>query len=129
MKGKNSSQESLRQDTRKEIKNLGEMRDKIERLEKCGIPRQRKDFEELRDGISDLLDDLLVEDRISMQTSHMIRIKLQRIDAQFDEMEKELSERAGEDNSFDRDKETQDSKLHVVQLMLSQIFPHLKKAI
>lgn len=129
MSSEQESKESLRKNTKEEIENLGRMREKMERLEKCGIPRQREDFDDLRDGISELLDDLLVEERITMQTSHMIRTKLQRISDYFDEMEQQESNRKGDQHSLDRDKETQDSKLHIVQLMLSQIFPHLKKAI
>lgn len=120
----------MKNETRTNIRNVGSARDKIVLLEKKGIPQQHEDFTVLRDEIHLLLDHLLVEDKIDIETSHMIRLKLSRINDLFFEMEKDGNyDGHGSEEKLDFDKEKQDSKLHVVQLMLSQIFPKLKEAI
>lgn len=120
-----NKKEGLKNATRSNIRNVGDARRRISQLEQKGIPQQHKDFEMLRDEIHALLDQLLLEEMIELETSHTIRNMLSRINELFYEMEKEGISR----EELDFDKEKQDSKLHVVQLLLSQIFPKLKEAI
>lgn len=123
-------QGGLKKETRTNIMKVGDLRETLDELEKRGIPQKQEDFEELRDEIEILLNHLLEEEKMDLESSHLIRKKLQRINDLFEEMREEGH--YGGDHpkkQLNFDKEKQDSKLHMVQLMLSQIFPHLKKAI
>ena len=123
------NQKQLRKETRTGIKRVGDVRKKIQSLEQKGIPQQHSEFVDLRDELELLLDHLLDEEKLELETSHFIRNMLRRIEELFVEMEKKGRYAADGEAQLNYDKEKQDSKLHVVQLMLSQIFPKLKKAI
>lgn len=125
MDQRGNKKEGLKNATRSNIRNVGDARRRISKLEQKGIPQQHEDFEMLRDEIHALLDHLILEDMIELEISHTIRNMLSRINELFFEMEKE----GISSEELDFDKEKQDSKLHVVQLLLSQIFPKLKEAI
>lgn len=125
MDQRGNKKEGLKNATRSNIRNVGDARKRISQLEQKGIPQQHEDFEMLRDEIHALLDHLILEDMIELEISHTIRNMLSRINELFFEMEKE----GISSEELDFDKEKQDSKLHVVQLLLSQIFPKLKEAI
>ena len=116
-----------RRETKLGIVGAGNARDRLLRLEQHGIPEEYSQFEDLREEVHILLDHLLIAEKIELETSHLIRSKLRRISEFYMEMETES--RAGSDDKWERDKETQDSKLEVVQLMLSQLFPKLKQYI
>ena len=117
----------LRKETKTGIERVGNARDRLLRLEQQGVPEERSQFENLREEIHILLDHLLVDGKIELETSHLIRTKLRRINEFFVEMETDGHFDPG--GQLDQDKETQDSKLQVIQLMLSQIFPQLKQYI
>ncbi len=126
----NSDDRKLRQETREGIESVGDLRDRVVKLEEWGIPRQHEEFEKLREEIHLLLDHLIMDDKINLETSHIVRTKLKRIDDLYFEMEEDGHYHEGQQGTqLDFDKERQDSKLQVIQLMLSQIYPQLKRHI
>lgn len=122
----------LKDETTGGIKRVEDLQQQIALMEQAGIPRQHQDFEDLREDIHILLDHLLIDEKIDLETSHLVRVKLRRITELFVKMERkghftEKGQNANDQLDFDKSKH--DSKLEVVQLILGQIYPKLKEFI
>ncbi len=124
-----TNDKKLERATKTGIRSVGDARVKIAELEEKGIPLQHAEFLEMRDEIHNLLDLLLLEQKMDLETSHLVRSKLRRANELFKEMEKDGHYKIDGANKLAIDKSNQDSKLHVIQLILSQIFPKLKNSI